>query len=602
MSQSARRLVAIATTLAVIGGMSLAAAPAFASFTEPFVNWAVSGYLTPKKLNEPVVLPKHSTFNGSAIFSALPPTPGWGATLSGSLVVPPFTASLKLVGLIPTSVNTTFTEVGTSEGTLAEAPAADCPDPILPGPCATMSVTSRATIGLTEVGLLGIGVPVHCETSEPVTFNLSTHLTFEEVAEIGPRFAGTTTIPSITCSGVEGVLVGPLLTTIMSGPENPYSLYIGLREPAAPEVHPLPTSAVSQVSARLHARVNPEGDSFDGNPLEACQFEYGTTESYGSSVPCQPEVSGINHPFNGNLVRAQTAGLSESTTYHFRISATNSQGTTYGPDQTFTTLGPVGVEYGKCIAQKGGNYVDGGCNAVAEKHGVPDHKGKFEWVPGPASSACVAQKKGEYTDSGCTTKSKTAKKGGFERLKGPGFTATTKAVTLETPGLGSTVTCSASSASGEVTGLTTGVERITLTGCEAGGKQCTSEGSNSTSSGKAGVIETNLLDTRLLGSPAQVWTQLASGEHEPYAVEFGCAGKLYRTSGALAGFQAGNVGVPSLASTTTFAAETITAETAEQALSTSVSEDGGESWSASHPTTAIALASNTAASPTEIRP
>ena len=68
---------------------------------------------------------------------------------------------------------------------------------------------------------------------------------------------------------------------------------------------------------------------------------------------------------------------------------------------------------------------------------------------------CVAQKRGEYTDSGCTTKSKTAKKGKFERLAGPGFTATTKTVTLETPGLGSTVKCSASSASGEVTGLTT---------------------------------------------------------------------------------------------------------------------------------------------------
>jgi hypothetical protein len=214
----------------------------------------------------------------------------------------------------------------------------------------------------------------------------------------------------------------------------------------------------------------------------------------------------------------------------------------------------------------------------------------------------VAQKKGEYADSSCTTKSSAPKKGKFERLAGPGFTGTTKAVTLETPDLGSTVTCSASTASGEVTGLTTGVERITLTGCESGGKSCTSEGSNSTPSGKAGVIKTNLLDTRLLGSPAQVWTQLLSGEHEPYAAEFGCGGRLYRTSGALAGVQAGDVGVPSFVSTTTFAAETITSETAEQALSTSVSEDGGESWSVSHPTTAIAVATNTAASPTEIRP
>src|SRR6202041_779522 len=150
----------------------------------------------------------------------------------------------------------------------------------------------------------------------------------------------------------------------------------------------------------------------------------------------------------------------------------------------FTTLASAGApEYGQCVAQKGGNYVDGGCSVVAEKKGVPDHKGHFEWVPGPASSACVAHKKGEYTESSCATKSEKPKKGGFERLAGPGFTSSTGTVKLETPGLGRTVVCTASSGKGEVTGLSSGVARVTLTGCEVAGKKCTSEGPNSTPSG-----------------------------------------------------------------------------------------------------------------------
>jgi hypothetical protein len=592
MSHNLRRLVALAVTMAVAGGMSLAATPAFAEFTEVFKEHAVSGYLTPKKINEPVILPKHSTFNGLAKFTAVPPTPSWGGTVTGSLSVPPFEAKIKLVGLIPTNVGITFTEVGTSEGTIKEAPASDCPNPVLAGPCATMSVTSKAIVGITEVGLLGIGVPVHCETSEPVVFNLSTNLTFEELTEIGPHFTGTVTIPPISCGGLEGLLVAPLLTTLMSGPENPYSLYIGLREPTAPTFETESATAISQVSALLRSRVNPQGES-----LTSCEFEYGTTTGYGASVPCQPGPSGIKRPFVGNYVRGQLSGLNEGTLYHYRIVATNPQGTSEGPDQTFTTLPPTTAEYGQCVAQKGGNYVDAGCSTVAEKHGVPTHKGKFEWVPGPASSACVAQKKGEYTDSSCTTKSAKAKKGTFEKLAGPGFTSTIEAVKLETPNLTSTVVCSAGSASGAVTGLTTGVEHITLTGCEAGGKKCTSEGANSTPSGSAGVIDTNLLDTQLLGSPGSIWTQLASGEHEPYVAEYGCEGALFRTSGALAGIQSGDIGAPSLTSTTTFAAET-----GEQALYTSVSVDGGKSWGTPQPTTAIAVVSNTAASPTEIRP
>ncbi len=59
-------------------------------------------------------------------------------------------------------------------------------------------------------------------------------------------------------------------------------------------------------------------------------------------------------------------------------------------------------EWGHCIAQKHGNYTEGNCQTVATKHGVPSHKGGYEWLGGGGAS-CYAMKHGNYADSGCTT-------------------------------------------------------------------------------------------------------------------------------------------------------------------------------------------------------
>ena len=68
--------------------------------------------------------------------------------------------------------------------------------------------------------------------------------------------------------------------------------------------------------------------------LTTVSFEYGTTTSYGQTV------SAILNQISGNFDIAEYAtisGLMESTSYHFRIKAVNSAGTTYGSDLTFTT-------------------------------------------------------------------------------------------------------------------------------------------------------------------------------------------------------------------------------------------------------------------------
>ena len=61
-------------------------------------------------------------------------------------------------------------------------------------------------------------------------------------------------------------------------------------------------------------------------------FQYGRTISYGSRTPNQTKTGN-----NYQNVTANISGLSAHTTYHFRIVGTNTVGTRYGGDRTFTT-------------------------------------------------------------------------------------------------------------------------------------------------------------------------------------------------------------------------------------------------------------------------
>ncbi|MGO9763440.1 MAG: hypothetical protein ACLP1Q_19485 [Solirubrobacteraceae bacterium] len=581
MSRKTRRFAALAGALVAVGAMFVATTAASAiTIDYTFKNWALWGSLTPKKLNEPITLPPGSTFNGTGELVSTPTS--LTGTVTGSIFVPPFNAALTVLG-IPTSVGATFTQVGKTEGSIAEAPTVDCASSHFAGNCVTLTVDTKAEVGVTALGILGIEIPTHCEIVEPVDLDLKETLPLAELLDAGSHFGGSTNIPAINC-GLSGLLLSPLLTALMSGPDNSYALHIGPNEPAPPTVVTQEASSASQISAKLHATVNPNGE-----PESGCRFEYGTSTSYGASIPCEWA------PGAGFNVYAPITGLSEDTTYHYRIVATNTLGTSYGSDETVTTLSGA-PEYGSCVAQKNSRYTDSGCQDVAEKKGVPDDKGSFEWMSGP-SPTCVARKKGEYTNSDCTAKAVKAGKGAFEKAPGPGFTSASETVTLQTPGLDRTVVCAASTGAGEVTGLSTSIDRITFTGCESAGKRCASEGPDSTPSGRAGVIVTNLLRNRLLGPVAgQVWTELASSEHEPYSAEFGCEGVRFRTKGSLAGVQAGDVNTPSATSTTTF-----TLEEGEQALSSEVSETGGKSWVGPDPTSEAGVMSNTAEAQTEIK-
>lgn len=86
---------------------------------------------------------------------------------------------------------------------------------------------------------------------------------------------------------------------------------------------------VASSSATFQALVNPEGSE------TSYRFEYGTSEAYGASVPSPDGSAGAGT--SALVVQAHTQTLQAHTTYHYRVLATNADGTTDGPDQSFTT-------------------------------------------------------------------------------------------------------------------------------------------------------------------------------------------------------------------------------------------------------------------------
>jgi LPXTG-site transpeptidase (sortase) family protein len=87
-------------------------------------------------------------------------------------------------------------------------------------------------------------------------------------------------------------------------------------------------TSVTSTGATLNGTINANNSS------TTISFEYGTTTSYGTSVSAIPATATGT---SDNSVSNSLTGLTPNTTYHFRVVATNSAGTSNGLDQSFTT-------------------------------------------------------------------------------------------------------------------------------------------------------------------------------------------------------------------------------------------------------------------------
>jgi len=132
-----------------------------------------------------------------------------------------------------------------------------------------------------------------------------------------------------------------------------------------------PEVTTDAASSVLSAQATPNG-TLDGDGGEACDcgFEWGETAAYGNTTPTQSRTTGQTF--------AQTiSGLDPNKTYHFRAFATNTTGTSYGVDRTFTT--PIAVSTVTTDAATGLAPVLATLNGTLDDDGGEACECGFEW-------------------------------------------------------------------------------------------------------------------------------------------------------------------------------------------------------------------------------
>ncbi len=157
---------------------------------------------------------------------------------------------------------------------------------------------------------------------------------FTGTSAASPHTAGAAALvkqvnPSLTAAQLRSFLRGRAGELGAAGPDNLFGagkLLLG-----APTLPPAVTtgaaSGVTSGGATLAGTVNPRGAP------TSYRFQFGPTAAYGSQTAAVAAGAGAS----AQAVSAVVSGLSPSTTYHYRIVASNDLGTTNGGDATFTT-------------------------------------------------------------------------------------------------------------------------------------------------------------------------------------------------------------------------------------------------------------------------
>jgi hypothetical protein len=148
--------------------------------------------------------------------------------------------------------------------------------------------------------------------------------------------------------------------------------------PNKPVVTAEAASYVNTLEPTLNATINPERADTH------YQFEYGTTEAYGTKVPIPAADLGAGSA--ALTVERGLRGLARSATYHYRVTAENEVGVIHGADRSFTTLPPCKGAEAKCVwsAQTAANPPEGS-------------KYEMKGVGCASATSCIAVGKNLYT-------------------------------------------------------------------------------------------------------------------------------------------------------------------------------------------------------------
>ena len=140
----------------------------------------------------------------------------------------------------------------------------------------------------------------------------------------------------------------------------PDKIFTSLTATGTPVATTNPATLIASFSATLNGSLNPHGLA------TTVSFQYGTTTAYGTSTPMQTQTGSTYRDIAANI-----SGLSPNTIYHFRIVATNSAGTRFGGDRTFTTLSVTGAPVATTNPATFIASFSAMLNALLDPHGLP---------------------------------------------------------------------------------------------------------------------------------------------------------------------------------------------------------------------------------------
>lgn len=246
-------------------------------------------------------------------------------TVSGSSTTP---VSRAITGLIPSTLYHFRIRVVTSGGITSYGSDATFTTAATSGPTATTQ--SADGIGLDYATLHGSVIAGCNSTTVTFEYGMTTGYGTTVSAIESPVNGGGPSGVSVNLTGLGISTLYHYRVVANNGQGTSYGSDMTFTTGAsAPTVITNPATNINYFTAQVNGTVTAN------NQTTTVTFEWGLTSSYGNSI------SGIPATVNGaspNAEYAMLPGLTHNTTYHYRCVGQNATGTTYGSDQTFTTL------------------------------------------------------------------------------------------------------------------------------------------------------------------------------------------------------------------------------------------------------------------------
>jgi hypothetical protein len=214
-------------------------------------------------------------------------------------------------------------------------------------------------------------------------FEYGTTTAYGSVAPASPESVGSGRAPvrvSQNISGLKAATTYHFRVKASNVAGTSYAQDVTFKTPDKPAVTVEPASYVNTLEPQLNATINPERADTH------YQFEYGTTEAYGTKVPVPAgEVLGSWGPWQAER---GLKGLARSTTYHYRVTAENEVGVVHGADRSFTTLPPCKGAEAKCA-----------WSLQEASNPVPSERFELSGISCSSATSCVAVGKNLYNGS-----------------------------------------------------------------------------------------------------------------------------------------------------------------------------------------------------------